>query len=76
MESEENLSLEKQNSENNTSVENSLTAEVQPTKPLGKGSKSPSIDFPKKLNIKNINKIIERNKNTSEFITRFKFSPK
>ena len=45
MESEENLSIEKQNSENNPSVGNSLRVEAQPAKPLGKGSKSPSINF-------------------------------
>ena len=45
MESEENLSLEKQNSENNISVENSSTVEMQSKTPIEKQSKSPIVNL-------------------------------
>ncbi len=44
MESEENLSLKKQSSEKNISVENSSTEEVPQKTPIEKNSKSPSIN--------------------------------
>ena len=46
MESEENLSLEKQQSENNISVDNSLPLDLQTKTPLDKESKGPSIKIP------------------------------
>jgi len=58
MESEENLSLEKQSSENNLSVENSLPLEHQPKTPVKKESKSKSINIP------------ENNEKTSEAQTQ------
>ncbi len=48
METEENLSLEKQNTENNISAENSLSVELQPKTPIAKESKEASINIPKK----------------------------
>ena len=46
MESEENLSIEKQNSEKNISLENSSPVEVQAKTPVQKESKSPNINIP------------------------------
>ena len=46
MESEENLSLEKQQSENNISVDNSLPLDLQTKTPLDKESQGPSIKIP------------------------------
>ena len=46
MESEENLSLEKQNSEKNISVKNPSSVELPPQTPLETQSKSPSINIP------------------------------
>ena len=48
MESEENLSREKQNSEQNISVENSSSLKNTPQKPLEKPPKSQSVISPKK----------------------------
>ncbi len=48
MESEENLSLEKQNSENNISVESSKSLEIKDKTPVEQESKSPSIKTPEK----------------------------
>tara|TARA_B100000965_G_scaffold402319_1_gene428012 strand:+ start:1 stop:1029 length:1029 start_codon:yes stop_codon:yes gene_type:complete len=47
MESEENLSLEKQNSEKDISVQNSLPREDRPNTPVEKKSQSTSIHIPK-----------------------------
>ena len=46
MESEENLSLEKQNSENNISVENSSSVKFPTKTPIQEQSQSPSINIP------------------------------
>ncbi len=46
MESEENLSLEKQNSENNISGENSSSVKFPAKTPIQEQSQSPSINLP------------------------------